>query len=370
MYIKDVHLTNFRNYQTLSLTFNKGINIIYGQNAQGKTNLLEAIYLLALTKSHRSFIDKNLIKENCESSKIIGNFVINEFITKFEISLSDKKKKLQIDGDIIKKTSDYLSKINIIIFYPEDLELVKGSPMVRRRFLNTELSQLNANYYTILNDYNRLLKMRNDYIKVNYNCIDENYFSVLTSYFIEKGVLILKMRKKFIDKLNSYIKDIFYNISSNSDFHIQYDSFLEYENDEKNMKKKYENLLISMRQKEIKYKTTLVGPHRDDFSFYIGNFPLKIYGSQGQQRMAILSLKLSEIELFKTYKKETPILLLDDVFSELDDVKKNNLLHYINGEIQTIITTTDLSYIDKTIMKQSKRIEIQNGSIKKIEEVK
>lgn len=370
MYIKDIRLTNFRNYKTLSLTFDKGINIIYGDNAQGKTNLLEAIYVLALTKSHRSFIDKNLIKDNCEHSKIEGNVIIQDFSTQFAIDLCDKKKQLQIDGDYIKKTSEYLSKINIVIFYPDDLELVKGSPNVRRRFMNTELSQLNANYYTILNDYNRLLKMRNDYMKVNFGRIDQNYFSILTSYFIEKAILLLKMRKKFIDKLNSYITDIFEHISSICDFHIQYDSFLEYDSDETIMKEKFEYLLFENSEKEMRYRTTLIGPHRDDFSFYIGNFPLKNYGSQGQQRMAVLALKLAELEIFKHYKKESPILLLDDVFSELDDGKKNNLLHYIKEDIQTIITTTDLLDIDEEIIKQSKRIEIANGSIKKIEEVK
>ncbi len=370
MYIKDIRLSNFRNYKTLSLTFHKGINIIYGENAQGKTNLLESIYVLALTKSHRSFIDKNLIKEDCDSSKIIGNVFLKEMSTKFEIALTSTKKQFKIDGDVIKKTSDYLSKMNIVIFYPDDLELVKGSPNVRRRFLNIELSQLNSLYYNVLNDYNRLLKMRNDYIKNNFNQMDENYFSVLNSYFVEKAVILFKMRKKFIDKLNSYIIDIFYHISSLKNFHIQYDSFIEYEEKEDEMKKKFENILLSVREKEIRYRTTLIGPHRDDFSFYIGDMPLKSFGSQGQQRMAVLALKLAEIEIFKSYKKESPILLLDDVFSELDDCKKNNLLKYMKEDIQTIITTTNLSDIDESIIKQSKRIEIKNGSIKQIEEVK
>lgn len=370
MYIKDIRLTNFRNYDTLALTFHNGINIIYGDNAQGKTNLLEAIYVLGLTKSHRSFIDKNLIKENCDASKIIGNVMLQNMSTKFEITLSRTKKELRMDKNVIKKTSDYLSKINIVIFYPDDLELVKGSPNVRRRFLNVELSQLNALYYNILNDYNRLLRMRNDYMKTSLNQFDENYFSVLTTYFVEKGILLVKMRKKFIDKLNSYISDIFFNISSLENFHIKYDSFLEYESNDQDMKEKFFELLSVIKEKEMRYKTTLIGPHRDDFSFYIGEMSLKSFGSQGQQRMAILALKLSEIEIFKSYKKESPILLLDDVFSELDDCKKNNLLNYIKEDIQTIITTTDLSDIDESIIRQSKRIEIANGSIKQIEEVK
>ncbi len=370
MYIKDIHLKNFRNYNTLTFTFHKGINIIYGENGQGKTNLLESIYVLALTKSHRSFIDKNLIKDNCESFKIMGNVLLRDMSTKFEITLTPSKKQLKIDGDVVKKTSDYLSKINIVMFDPDDLELVKGSPNVRRRFLNVELSQLNALYYNILNDYNRLLKMRNDYLKKNFDQIDENYFSVLTSYFVEKAILLLKMRKKFIDKLNSYISDIFFHISSLENFHIKYDSFLEYDVRDQEMKEKFETQLFSIREKEMRYKATLIGAHRDDFSFYIGDMPLKNFGSQGQQRIAVLALKLAEIEIFKSYKKESPILLLDDVFSELDDSKKNNLLKYMKDDIQTIITTTNLSDIDESIIKQSKRIEIENGFIKKIEEVK
>ncbi len=369
MYIKDIQLNHFRNYNTLSLTFHKGINIIYGENAQGKTNLLEAIYVLALTKSHRSFIDSNLIQENNTRAKIIGNAYIDEITTEFEIDLEEKKKQLKIDGDPVKKVGDYLSKMNIVIFYPDDLELIKGSPNMRRRFLNLELSQLNSNYYNILNDYNRLLKMRNDYIKLNWNQFDENYFSVLTSYLIDKSILLLKMRKKFIDKINFYIGDIFFNISSLENFHLVYQSFVEYDSDEKRLKEKIENLFQSVREKELRYKTTLIGPHRDDFSFYIDHMQLKSYGSQGQQRMAILSLKLAEIQIFKSYKKENPILLLDDVFSELDDGKKNNLLHYIKSDLQTIITTTDLKDIDETIRKQSKLIEIVQGTIKTIEEV-
>ncbi len=369
MYIKNIKLNHFRNYKTLSLTFHKGINIIYGENAQGKTNLLESIYVLALTKSHRSFIDSHLIQENNERAKIVGNVYIDEMTTEFEIAFEEKKKQLKIDGDIVKKVGDYLSKMNIIIFYPDDLELVKGSPNVRRRFLNLELSQLNSNYYNILNDYNRLLKMRNDYIKLHTNQFDENYFSVLTSYLIDKSILLLKMRKKFIDKINIYVSDIFYRISSLQNFQVVYQSFIEYDPDEKSLKEKIETLFQSLREKEFRYKTTLIGPHRDDFSFYVGDMQLKSYGSQGQQRMAILSLKLAEIEIFKSYKKETPILLLDDVFSELDDGKKNNLLHYMNEDIQTIITTTDLQDIDESIRKKSKLIEIVQGTIKTLEEV-
>ena len=370
MYINDIQLVHFRNYKTLSLSFHKGINIIYGENAQGKTNLLEAIYVLALTKSHRSFIDTNLIQNGNPAAKITGNISKDSFLSKYEVILEEKKKEFKIDGDVVKKISDYISNINIIIFYPEDLDLVKGSPNIRRRFLNLELSQLNSGYYSILNDYNRLLKMRNDYIKSNFNKIDENYFSILTSYLVDKSILILKMRKKFIDKINEYIDDIFFHISSIKKFHIKYKSFIDYENDEDTLKNKILLEFQSIHEKELRYKTTLIGPHRDDFEFYIDEMPLKTFGSQGQQRMAILALKLSEIEIFKAYKKESPILLLDDVFSELDEFKKNNLLNYITSDIQTIITTTDLTNIDSKIKDNSKLIQIEDGTIKNIEEVK
>lgn len=373
MIIENIFIKNFRNYTTLELSFDKGINIIYGKNAQGKTNLLEAIYVLALTKSHRSSIDNNLIKNNEDKSKIIGNFILDKISSKFEIILEKKEKRYYIDSDIIKKTSDYISKINIIIFYPEDLELIKGAPNTRRRYINLELSQLYSNYYKILNDYNKLLKMRNDYIKsmVSVKSIDYNYFNVLTNYLIEKSIIIMRYRKKFIDKINEKCEKIFFNISKIHHFNIKYENSLEIQNyKEEDLKDIFINKFAQLKEKEIRYKTTLLGPHRDDFIFYIDNMNLKNYGSQGQQRLAVLSLKLSEVELFKKYKGKYPILLLDDVFSELDINKKNNLLFYIKNNIQTIITTTDLTNIDKSIKEHAKLIEIDDATIKKIEEVK
>ena len=200
MYISNLKLSNFRNYKSLNINLDKNINIIIGNNGEGKTNLLESIYVLGLTKSHRSFIDNNLIKNNCEKCKIKGKLNKDNYKFDLEIELENKNKILKIDKEIVDKNSDYISNMNIIIFYPEDLELIKGSPSERRRFLNLELSQLNKNYFIILNDYNKLLKMRNDYLKNNY--IDDNYLSILTDYLIDKAISIYKLRKKFIDKLN------------------------------------------------------------------------------------------------------------------------------------------------------------------------
>ena len=282
--------------------------------------------------------------------------------------IEKKNKILKIDNNLIKSNTNYISNMNIIIFYPEDLELIKGSPNIRRRFLNLELSQLYSNYLTITSDYNKLLKMRNDCLKSDIK--DENYFDILTEYLINKAILIYKMRKKFIDKINEKIKSIFFDISGLDNFYIKYKTSIEFENFEEDylktiMREKFKNI----RNQELKFKSTLIGPHRDDLEFYIEDLNLKFYGSQGQQRMAILSLKLSEIEIFKKYKGYNPILLLDDVFSELDENKKNNLLKYIDSEIQTIITTTDLNNIDKSIIDKSKIIRIKQGNILKIEEV-
>ena len=371
MYIQTLKLQNFRNYDSLELEFNKGINIIYGKNAQGKTNLLESIYVLGITKSHRSSIDNYLIQNDKEFLKISGIIKKNRFPQKMEFYLSNQK-KLKIDDKSILKVSDYISRMNIIIFYPEDLEIIKGSPSVRRRFLNLELSQLFSNYYMVLNDYNKLLKMRNDYLKKinNKENYDKNYLNILNTYFVDKAVILFKMRKKFISLLNNKAEEIFKSITGLSGYRIVYNSNIDLEDDNKNIIKEIMlERLEKMFKSELKFKATLVGPHRDDFEFYLNDLNLKLYGSQGQQRVAILSMKLAEIAIFKEYTGTTPILLLDDIFSELDSKKKNNLLKYIKNNIQTIITTTDLAIINKKIINKAKLIEIEDGKIKKMKEV-
>ena len=371
MYIQTLKLQNFRNYDSLELNFNKGINIIYGKNAQGKTNLLESIYVLGITKSHRSSIDNYLIQNDKDFLRVTGIIKKGRFPEKLEIYLSEQK-KLKIDNNPILKVSDYISKMNIIIFYPEDLEIIKGSPSIRRRFLNLELSQLFSNYYTLLNDYNKLLKMRNDYLKqVSIkNKYDENYLQVLNSYFVEKAIILFKMRKKFINLLNNKAEMIFKSITGLSGYRIVYNSNIDLTDDSKeSIKKILTEKLDKNFKRELKFKATLVGPHRDDFEFYLGDLNLKLYGSQGQQRIAVLAMKLAEIAIFKEYTGTTPILLLDDIFSELDSKKKNNLLKYIKNNIQTIITTTDLSLINKKIIDKAKLIEIENGKIKQMQEV-
>ncbi len=373
MILKRIELRNFRNYEHLSTRFYKGINIIYGDNAQGKTNLLESIYFLGITKSHRSFIDNNLIKEGSNKAFINGSINKGSLDINLSITIDNTKKSLMIDNTNIKKVSDYISNMNIIIFYPDDLELLKGSPQVRRKYFNLELSQLYSSYYIIMNDYNKLLKIRNEYLKKlnNSQYVDMNYFDILTNYLIDKAIILTKMRFKYVEKINAFCEKIYLDIMNLDGFNIKYIPSLQIDlkNDEAS-----KNSLIKFYKEnlnhDIKMCSTTFGPHKDDFEFCLFENNLKFYGSQGQQRIAVLCLKLSEVEIFKKYKESAPILLLDDVFSELSDDKKNNLLKYISKDIQTIITTTELNNLEKKLINKSKLFKIEAGKLIKIKEVK
>lgn len=365
MYIKKVEIVNFRNYNSVTVNLHDKINIIYGNNAGGKTNLLESIYVLGLTKSHRSFTDNNLTKNGCVFFKIKGLLIKDGIKYNLEIS-NNKRKRMMIDQKEIYKISDFISNMNIIIFYPEDLDIIKGSPGVRRNFLDLELSQLYGNYINILNEYNRLLKMRNERLK-NETSYADQYLDILTEYLVDRGIMIYKMRLKMVNRLNEYCSDIYNDLTGNPGFFIKYKPNISINDD--NIKEKYLQIYKKNRFKECKIGKTLYGPHLDDLEFYLNDINLKYYGSQGQQRISVIATKLSEIEIFKKYKKTTPILLLDDVFSELDVEKRNNLLKYINNGMQTIITTTDLENFDKEILANSKIIKIDNGKIIEKEEV-
>jgi len=357
MILKSLNIINFRNYETLFLTLNNNINIIYGTNGEGKTNILESIYYLGTAKSHRSSNDYVLCKEN-EKEFLVRGIIENKiFPKKIEIIYKNEKKILKVDETKIKKISDFINEFNVIIFYPEELDIIKGAKSNRRKFINDELSGLQNNYYKVLSDFNKLFKMRNEYLKTE--IFDDVYFEALTKYYIEKSLLIYKMRKKFIDRVNEYISNIYFDIMKIDKFQIKYKiSDIKKVNIEE-LNNTYENLKFE----EKKYKKTLFGPHRDDLEFFIGNKNMKDYASQGQQRAAIIAFKLAIIELYKKYKNDTPVLLLDDVFSELDHLKKDNLLKYIKNDIQTIITTTELDNISDDIIKNSNLIYVENGKV-------
>ena len=365
MIIKTLELQNFRNYKSLKIDLNKKTNIIYGKNGEGKTNILESIYLLCFLSSHRTISSDSLIKTNEEKAKIKGK-LIKEMPYNLEIDLTKTKKEVKIDDKVVNKLSDYIEKMNVIIFSSEDLNLIKGSPKERRRYFDLELTKLSINYYSVLNDYNKLLKIRNEYLKeLNQNMnVDLNYFHILTDYLVNKSIFIYQMRNKLVEKLNKILNPIYKEISGIKGFNIKYLPSVELENfDKETIKEKLEDAFNNNLEKEIRLKSTLYGPHRDDFLFNIEDNSLKDFGSQGQQKMAVIALKLSEIEVFKDFKKTNPIILLDDVFSDLDNTKKNNLLKHIDSDMQVIITTTDLECIDKKLLTKAKLIHIKNGQI-------
>lgn len=369
MIIKSLELVNFRNYDNVFINFSPKLNIIYGNNAQGKTNILEGIYVLCLTKSHRLYVDNNLIKNGCSTTKLNGKFEDKILDKDLKLLITEKGKILEKNNNKIKKINEYVSESNIIIFYPEDLNLIKGSPLERRRYLNIELSQLYSEYMINLNNYNKILKIRNDLLKKLKNNIqiDLNYFFIITDYLIDKSIIICQLRKKYFEEINKYCEKIYKKISGYDNFRLIYKPNIDIEQED--LKIYLIDYFRKIYNDEIKLGTTLIGPHKDDYYFELNGINLKEYGSQGQQRMAILTLKLSEIEIFKDLKKEKPILLLDDVFSELDDNKKNLLLKYIDDDIQVIITTTDLDNINNKILEKAKLFEIQNGKIINIREV-
>lgn len=368
MFLRKLELNNFRNISKAVFDFEKNINIFIGNNAQGKTNILESVYFLAITKSHRTHNELNLLKNNELYTKVSCSFNDdNEDIHMLSILLNEKGKKVSIDNVVQKKISKYLSKLNVIMFCPDDLEIIKGSPSVRRKFLNIELSQFKNDYIFILKEYNQILKQRNEYLKQKNNFkFDNNYFSIITDRLIDKNIQLIKIRYDFINKINIYLKDIFNNIEGFGNLVIKYNSFIK-ENDLKrsDLKNFIANKYNSLLNSELIQKTTLLGCHKDDFKLYLNNLDVTEFCSQGQQRLSIISLKLAEIEIFINEKKTKPIILLDDIFSELDETKKNNIINYFKNDIQIFITTTDIKDINEDLKLKSDIYIVENGNFKK-----
>lgn len=366
MILTQLDLSNFRNYQRLHLKLSPSINIFIGNNAQGKTNILESIYVLAITKSHRLGIENNLVKNGKEFAKIKGSVKDNHIIKDLEVDFFKNKKRVLLNQNEIRRISSYITNLNVIIFTPDDLDMIKGSPFIRRNFLNVEISQISQFYIQFLNEYNKILKNRNEYLKSLYvnSIADFNYLNILTEQLIDRAVQIYLLRRKFINQINEKISDIYYHITGIKGLKIQYDNNIEvssYHADE--IRSCFKHQLQSHIKREMAQGTTLYGPHRDDFSFYLGDENLKFFGSQGQQRLAIIAFKLAEIDIFREETGTSPILLLDDIFSEIDRKKKNRLLKYIEKDIQTIITTTDLKDIQSKILQDAKIFEVRGGMV-------
>ena len=360
MYIKNLKIINFRKIENIDIELNKNINVFIGNNAQGKTSILNAIYMLALTKFDKNVNDEEIIKKGSLFSKVKGNIKVGKISKKLEVILEKNVKVLRIDGNVCNRVTDYLSNLNVIMFSPDALDIVKKSPCIRRNLINVELCQLYPSYVKILNEYNRILKIRNEYIRKNFNNINFDYFDVVTSNLIDRAIIIMNYRKAFISKLNENISNVYYKIMKQEGLKINYVCNLPC-CDKNELVKFYRENFVN----EISQKVTLFGPHRDDFDFYLHDENLKLYGSQGQQRVAILSLKLSEISIFKEVKGYYPIVLLDDIFSELDIEKRRNLLKFIKSNIQFIITTTDVKNISSKILNKASVFNLKDGKILK-----
>lgn len=360
MYLKSIEIVNFRNINRINLDFNKNVNIFIGKNAQGKTSILESIYSLAFTKSSKNFSDDELIRKGSLFFKIKGSLKIGNSIKKLEVLYGNSEKRVKINNLLIARISDYISNMNVIMFTPDDLDIIKKSPLIRRNFINIELCQLYNRYLVTLNEYNKILKMRNDYIRKHYSNIDYNYLDILTSNLIDRAIIIYEYREKYFSDINNYLSSVYYKIMKISGLKVVYKKSIDLKTKEEFMSFYKENYYSDIEKGATNY-----GPHKDDFSFYLEEDDLKLYGSQGMQRIAILSFKLSEINLFKEIKGNYPIVLLDDIFSEIDLERRKNLLKFIKSNIQFIITTTDINNINGRIIERASVFTVKNGQIVK-----
>lgn len=359
MKIDSLSLMNFRNYETLNISFGN-LNIIYGLNGSGKTNIVEAIYMLALTKSFRINNDKIMIKKGKIKAKIKGNVLKKNDENEFGVEISNDGKIVAINGEKQDKVSDYVSKINVILFNPSDTRLIDDAPSERRKMLNIEISQIYKEYLVVLTNYQRILKQRNFYIRGMYinGSYTSEYLDILTKKLVEYGKVICKYRQDFIDNINKYIKSNYEKIFSSGTLKIRYVSTFKNKSEDDLIKRFKDNY-----QKELSVGKTLEGIHHDDIMFILDNNNLKEWGSEGQRKNAIISFKLAEINVINEIKGYYPILILDDLFSELDKEKITNLLGMLDRNVQTFITTTDLKNISKKVIKDAKKIKVCDGAI-------
>lgn len=375
MYLEDIELQNYRNYEQTALTFSSSINVLIGENAQGKTNLIESIYFLAMSRSHRTSRDRELIRWDSDFAKVKGLLKKKSHSVPLEIILSKRGKQAKLNHLEQKKLSDYIGQLNVILFAPEDLTLVKGSPSVRRKFVDMELGQMNKIYLYHLSQFQQVLKQRNQFLKQARfkKDYDKIYLDVLTEQLAAEAAEVLHSRFKFVNQLSDLADAVQKDISNEKEsLSIRYktsssaDETMTVEEIFNHLKEDYEKSLAQ----EVDQGTTTIGPHRDDLIFYVNERNVQTYGSQGQQRTTALSLKLAEIELMREMTGEYPILLLDDVLSELDDSRQTHLLKSIQNKVQTFITTTSLDGVQMDLLNDPFIFYVEDGSIEKTDENK
>ena len=356
MWIKELRINNFRNYKNEEIKFEKNINIFFGENAQGKTNIIESIFVCSLGKSFRAKKDKELIKINEQNCSIEIDFEKSDRDGKILFSIGNKK-NIYLNEIKIKKLSELLGNINTVIFTPDDINILKGGPQNRRKFLDIMISQLRPKYMHVYSLYIKTIEERNLYLKkIKLENANETLLEIWDNQLIEYGKIISDYRYEFIEKIKNKIKNIHKNITGNKE-----EINIEYISDCLN-KENYKKMLLERRKLDIIKGFTTRGIHRDDFNIFINEIPVNIYGSQGQHRTAMLSLKLSELKVINDEIGENPILLLDDFMSELDNKRINNFLETIE-DTQVIITCTDKINIKNKDFNDKKIFKVINGEV-------
>ncbi len=377
MRIKSLKLLYFRNYLSMNIDVHPSLNVLVGNNANGKTNIIESIFCLALGRSYRTKSDSECIMFGETATAM--SCVVNKNDKNLDIMLgiSNKGKSAKIAGVKKNKLTDFVGELNVVLFSPEDLQLVKGSPSLRREFINREFYQFSRIYHKYYLMYQHLLKQRNSYLKdMRKNPKDEMslaYLETLTSQLAKVAIYITKERVSFVQDISKLTYKNMMNISNGQEsLTIKYkSSVLESLNIADVMDEGFteENLTKVMMKKsfdDIMRGSTKIGPHQDDLEFYINELDAKMYASQGQQRSIVLSLKLAEINYLKSKTGTYPVLLLDDVLSELDKNRQLKLLDAINENVQTFITTPSISDIKEDLLKKAKVFKIENGNISEL----
>ncbi|MCT4377812.1 DNA replication/repair protein RecF [Leuconostoc falkenbergense] len=368
MELESLTLKNYRNYGDLTLEFSDGVNVFLGENAQGKTNLLESIYVLALARSHRTSSDKDLIQWSEKEATISGRVKRAISDTPLSLNFSNKGKKARVNHLEQSKLSQYIGQLNVILFAPEDLELVKGAPSVRRRFIDMEFGQMNPLYLYNTTQYKRILKERNAYLKRLQlkQTTDTVFLDVLSEQLVNVGAQILLARESFLKKLEQAAQPIHAEISDQREtLHLVYNSSVNFDekDDLAGVTAAFEAALLKQRAREIMMGSTLLGPHRDDLQFIVNDNDVAVFGSQGQQRTTALAVKLAEIDLMQQETGEYPVLLLDDVLSELDANRQTHLLLAIQDKVQTFITAPSLTDVARQLIHTPKVFHVKHGEI-------
>lgn len=363
MRVEKMVLKNYRNYAELTTEFNKNVIVFTGANAQGKTNILEAVYLSAMGRSHRTHEDNELIKWQQQAALVIITFKRQDMenILTFKF-IKDQNKEILLNGNPI-KVRDLIGLLNVVLFSPEDLALVKGSPQLRRRFLDIEISQANPAYYRQLLQYNRILSQRNHLLKkIRERKADANLLETWDEQLVKAAVVLVTKRLEAVKKINMLANLMHRKLTGNKEnLSVHYSLNGMSDESPRDLAGFYQKKVKENQQTDIFRGSTGIGPHRDDLILAVNGENLRIYGSQGQQRTGVLSLKLAELEFIKSETGEYPVLLLDDVMSELDGSRREHLMTFIRDKIQTLITATDITFFPE--MKNARFYRVSDGQI-------